>query len=805
MTEVHSKAGRFSAKIANWVIAHRKTAYLLVLLPSLLLGYAIPSIEIFSRFSDLLPQQHEYVKNYNRMKDVFGGANVITISLESKTGDIFTKKTLDKVKYLTDEIDKITGVNHYQVASIAHAKIRVVKTNKEGMVISRPVLPRVIPSNITALKTLKEEILNNPIVYGTYVSKDGSSALITAGFDEKRLDYEQIHTRLSTLKSDIEKDGETLLHIAGEPMLKGWIYSYSEQLYQIFLVTFLIIIVLLYLHFRAISGVFIPVFCTLLSAVWGLGLVGWMDYNLDPLILVVPILISARTTSHCVQLIERFQDERRNGASPKEAVRTSMGELMIPAFIAIFTDAAGLLVLSVSSIPMISKLGIYCSFWSLSNVVTVSILVPLLLLTFPVPIRKMKGKVKISLASTFMASLGRFLVSGKSTIPFSVLIIVILMGGFFYGGKVTVGENKPGSPLLFEDSEYNLAAQKISEKFAGANQLSIYLEGEEAHVVKRPDVAKTMEAFIDHMKDAPKFGGTRDLPTLVRSINRLYHYDDPRWYILPNSQKNIGNTLFMYEAGAAVPGVIQEYMDLEGRRANFVVYFKDATGSTVDAAIEHAKEFIDANPLEGIEYHLAGGIIGVTAASNEEVEYSELMQTLLILLVVMVSVVITYQSFVAALLVFVVLFLAIVINRAYMGFREIGLNINTLPVTAVGIGIGVDYVIYVIDRIKEEYQVNMRKVTGKLIDKTQELNEAIITTLKTTGAAVVFTAVTVVGGIIYWIPGSALRFNSEMAILLILLMISNMVGAITIVPLLIRIFKPKFLSKGLEKKAREEK
>jgi predicted RND superfamily exporter protein len=246
-------------------------------------------------------------------------------------------------------------------------------------------------------------------------------------------------------------------------------------------------------------------------------------------------------------------------------------------------------------------------------------------------------------------------------------------------------------------------------------------------------------------------------------------------------------------------------MDLEGRRANFVVYFKDATGSTVDAAIEHAKEFIDANPLEGIEYHLAGGIIGVTAASNEEVEYSELMQTLLILLVVMVSVVITYQSFVAALLVFVVLFLAIVINRAYMGFREIGLNINTLPVTAVGIGIGVDYVIYVIDRIKEEYQVNMRKVTGKLIDKTQELNEAIITTLKTTGAAVVFTAVTVVGGIIYWIPGSALRFNSEMAILLILLMISNMVGAITIVPLLIRIFKPKFLSKGLEKKAREEK
>lgn len=800
MTEMHTKAGRFSARIANWVVDHRKTAYLLVLIPSLILAYSIPSIEVFSRFSDLLPQQHEYVKNYNRMKEVFGGANVITMSLETKQGDIFNKKTLDKVKYLTEEIDLITGVNHYQVASLAHPKIRVVKTTREGMVISKPVLPREIPMDLDELKLLKEEILNNPIVYGTYISKDGSSALITAGFDEKRLDYSLIHDRLTELKVEMESDGETVLHIAGEPMLKGWIYSYSEQLYQIFSITFLIIILLLYLHFRAFSGVFIPVFCTLLSAVWGLGLVGWMDYNLDPLILVVPILISARTTSHCVQLIERFQDEMRKGATSTDAVRTSMGELMIPAFIAVFTDAAGLLVLSISSIPMISKLGIYCSFWSLSNIVTVSILVPLLLLAMPVPFRQSNKQVKLSFVATLMNSLGRFLVSGKSTIPCAILVLVILMGGFFYGDKVTVGENKPGSPLLFEDSDYNQAAKRISEKFAGANQLSIYLEGEEAHVIKRPDVVKTMEAFIDHMKDAPKFGGTRDVPTLVRSVNRLYHYDDPRWYILPNSQKNIGNTLFMYEAGAAVPGVIQEYMDLEGRRANFVVYFKDATGPTVDGAIERAKEFIETHPLDGVKYHMSGGIIGVTAASNEEVEYSEIMQTILILLVVMASVVVTYQSFIAALLVFVVLFLAIVVNRAYMGYREIGLNINTLPVTAVGIGIGVDYVIYVIDRIKEEYQANMYKAGNQLVNASKELNEAIVTTLRTTGAAVVFTAVTVVGGIIYWIPGSELRFNSEMAILLILLMISNMIGAITIVPLLIRIVKPKFLVKGMVNK-----
>ena len=794
MTELHTKAGRVSQRAANWVVEHHKLAFLLVIIPTLILAYSLPSIEVFSRFSDLLPQKHEYVKNYNRMKDVFGGANVITMSLEAKDEDIFTKEILEKVQYLTTEIDLMSGVNHYQVASIAHAKIRVVKTNKDGLVISRPVLPQEIPSSSEDLKNLKEEILNNTIVYGTYVSKDGKAALITAGFDEERLDYSQIHSRLSELKNEVEKDGSVELFVAGEPMLKGWIYSHSNQLYLIFSVTFSIMIILLFLHFRAISGVFIPIFCTLLSAVWGLGLVGWLKYNLDPLVLVVPILISARTASHCVQLIERFQDEVRKGVDNQQAVKTSMGELLVPASIAIFTDAAGLLVLYVSSIPMISKLGVFCSFWSLSNLVTVSILVPLLLLIIPVPVRKKEEQEK-SFISEKMGGLGRFIISSKSTIPFTMLVLVVMFSAYYYGGKVTVGENKPGSPILFEDSEYNIASARIAEKFAGANQLSIYLEGKEAHIIKRPDVVATMEAFADYMRETPNFGGTRDIPTLVRSVNRLYHYDDPRWYILPESQKDIGNTLFMYEAGAAVPGVIQEYMDLEGRKANFVIYFKDATGETVDRAIHRVKEFIKDHPIDGVEYHLAGGIVGVTAASNQEVEYSEMMQTILILIVVMASVILTYRSIVAAFLVFVVLLLAIMVNRAYMGFREIGLNINTLPVTAVGIGIGVDYVIYIIDRVKEEFNSIMYRARDNIVDSVDALNEAIITTLKTTGAAVVFTAITVVGGIIYWIPGSALRFNSEMAILLILLMLSNMLGAITIVPLLMRIIKPKFICK----------
>jgi len=385
--------------------------------------------------------------------------------------------------------------------------------------------------------------------------------------------------------------------------------------------------------------------------------------------------------------------------------------------------------------------------------------------------------------SRVMASWSVFLTSSKAPVPIFGISLLLIAVGIYYGDKMVVGEEKPGSPILHGDSEYNIAAAQIAGKFAGANQFSIYFEAEEAHKMKEPEVVAVMEEFGAYMANVVNFGGTRDIPNLVRSINRLYHYDDPRWSLIPATQKDVGNTLFMYEAGAAIPGVILEYMDLEGRTANFVVFFKDATGPTVYAAVDAAKKFLAEHPLEGVTPRFAGGIIGTTAAGNEEVQESELNQTILIMIVVMLSVMATYRSITAAILVFVVLAMAVIINRAYMGFRGIGLNINTLPVTAVGIGLGVDYAIYMLDRIREEV-------------RHRTLDDAVRVSLATTGAAVLFTAVTVVAGIVYWIWGSSLRFNSEMAMLLSLLMVSNMVGAVSLLPLLVKVFKPSFVMKS---------
>ena len=240
---LHPDALTRGQRIANWFLDHRLITILIILVPTLVLAYAVGKIAVYSRFADLLPAKHEYIQNYNRMKQTFGGANVVSMSLQVKSGDIFNFATLAKLQLLTREVDLIQGVNHYQVTSIAHPKVRRVRTTAGGLIKSEPVLPETLPTDTEQLKRLREESLNNDIVYGTYISTDGSAALILAGFDEERLDYDKIYARLKALKTEVEADGSATLYVAGEPMLKGWIYHHSSELVTIFSVTLLVMVV----------------------------------------------------------------------------------------------------------------------------------------------------------------------------------------------------------------------------------------------------------------------------------------------------------------------------------------------------------------------------------------------------------------------------------------------------------------------------------------------------------------------------------------------------------------------------------
>ncbi len=777
-TQQKSLTDRIIEAYVTFLWRHRPSVLVVILAITVFWAYHARKVEMYSQFADLLPQGHDYIQAYNRHRETFGGANVVTLVLQVKEGDIFNTETLKKVRYVTDQVDQITGVDHNQVASISHVKIRNIKTLPGGMVRSYPVLPVDIPTDPKELEALKFEMFNNDIVLNKYVSEDGKAALIFAGFNEDRLDYREIHREISRIRQEVE-DENTSLFVAGEPMLKGWVWYFTNEIFLIFTFTGLFVIAALIVYFRRTYGIVVPLIGASIQGIWGLGFIGFWGFNLDPLILVIPLLITARSVSHAVQMIERYFEELEVQKNQERAAFTCMNDLFLPGFTGVLSDAGGILVLSIATIPLIQKLAYYGSWWAFANLFCITHLMPILLSYFPTP-KKTEHFVPhwMQVTLTFVGRLTTN-VGGRWAILLANIVIIIF--GIHTALTVPIGEQEAGSPLLWQDSHYNVSARTINERFAGANQLVVYLEGEREHILKEPYVLATIEEMRRYMLDQPEAGDTRELYTLTRSLNRLYHYNDPRWQVIPPDLATTGNLIFVYEASAPISGVILEYTDLVYKNGQFVVFYKDAKGDTVREAIARAKKFIAEHPIPGVKMRLAGGFIGTTAALNEEIDKSEKQAAMLVILTVYLLVWMSYGSFVAANMVMIALIAAGVASYMYISFMGIGMNINSLPVTAVGMGIGVDYILYVVDRIRREVPL-----AGG--DMMQGIRRAI----STTGMAVTFTATTMIAGIIPWYFLSSLRFSAEMALLLAILLVTHWLSALLLTPAMFALFRPKF-------------
>jgi len=251
----------------------------------------------------------------------------------------------------------------------------------------------------------------------------------------------------------------------------------------------------------------------------------------------------------------------------------------------------------------------------------------------------------------------------------------------------------------------------------------------------------------------------------------------------------VGNFLAQYECaciGVQVQPLITTHINLTHTAGQMEIFYKDTRASTLREAIARAKKYIAEHPVEGVRFRLAGGIVGAMAALNEEIAASERRSTLLITLAVFILVTISYGSLIAGGFVVLTMLAAGVVSYLYMLVMGIGLNIHSLPVTAVGMGIGVDYILYMVDRIRREAQ------------RTGDVDQGIRQALATSGMAVTFTATTMMLGVVPWFVLSSLRFSAEMAVLLAVLLFTHWLAALTLAPSLCAVWRPHFVLAGAE-------
>ena len=776
-----SKITHFFHNIDTYLFRHPRTYLLFIALVTGFFAWKIPGLKMYSDFADLLPQTHSYIELHNEIKDTFGGANVIIVGIEVEQGDIFTSETLALIHRMTLAVDSLPGVNHNLVTSLTHRNSRKIWLSPMGNIESESYYKPEEPNlSQEKLDEMRQDIVANPRIYGPLVSPDMKMALIKAQLNEGQLDYEKTFAELQAVREAESREGVNI-YATGQPVLVGWCYTYKEQIYEIFLFTALIMIGLLVFHFRKLYGVLIPLGGVIVSSIWGLGIISLFGYNVDPLGLVIPFLISARAMSHGIQIVERYYAELPNFDQASGAARHTFDSLFRPGTLGVVSDAIGLLLIAVGSIPLNTKLAHYASLWAVSIIFTVLIAVPLLLTILPKP-------KDIHLKKNVLRSIGTgcaHLVGGSRSPQFIVLIGAILVGaGFYFSSYVVIGEAEPGSPILYRDHDYNVSSKVINDRFPGSEELYIVAETDAKGGLKRSEVLSALEDLESHMMLDPEVGGAKGIPDLVKQLNRLLHNNDPRWYQIPPDPLYTGGLLFTYMASSPIPGALKEFSDTDDRVANLVFFYKDHQGETIRRAIYMAKDWINKNKekVKGLVVRLAGGTIGVTAAMNEAAFDTNKMVLPAVFLLIFLSVTLFYTSLQAGVMMFLAMLFATTLTYAYMGIQDVGININTVPVIAVGVGVGIDYSIYMMDRIRDE------------MSRLGDLNQAVQKAISTTGLAISFTALTLIAGIIMWIILSDLRFQADAALLLSVMVVLNAMAALLLVPSMTLVFKPKFVT-----------
>ncbi|MDY6971598.1 MAG: MMPL family transporter, partial [Thermodesulfobacteriota bacterium] len=766
-------------RISTRVIEHKYVVLAIVLIITVFFGLQIKSLVIKTDLTDLFPRSHPFIKTHEKYKDQLGSPFKVFMMLRVKKGDIYNRTTLEKTIRLTDGLDAIPGVNHNHVYSIASHKLKKVRVTKDAIITEN--LMKEVPAS---MDQFRDTIRTTPGIFGVWVSSDEKSLLFTAGFIERLMEHEVIFKAVNRLieeESDLNHD----IYAAGEPILMGWVNNYQQEMWLIFGATFLSLFVLLYFYFRNLTGVLVPVSSTVVGGIWGLGFVGLVGYNLEPLVLVIPLLITARALSHAVQITERYFECYQESQDVKQACVDCMSSILPPGTLGIVTDALGILFIAVAPIPIIQKLAYMCGFWAISIVFTGLIFAPLLISLLP-PSRNIeqivdteRGTVQKTLS--VMARIG----FGRGAIVTLILVIILAVFTTIVASKVNIGDIHPGSPLLWEDSDYNIAIDQINNNFPGTEELYVIIEGEGPDAVETPRFLRILDSFQRHMEDSPLVGHTLSVADFLPIIYRYIYGGHPKWETLPLG--DLQSSQIFYRLGVhAAPGDYDLYFAGDRSLANIIVWYKDHMGNTLRNAIATVKEFMEEEKEllagEKCTLRLASGNIGVLAAINETVQDSQLLNVLLVMSVVFLLCSLTYRSVVAALILMVPLNLTNMITLSIMRWLDIGLNINTLPIVSVGVGVGIDYGIYLLSRLCEEFQT-VGEYTSSVATKA----------IKTTGKAIFFTATTMVIGVIFWYFLSSMKFQAEMGLLLAIIMSINMVGALVVIPTMVYIFRPKFL------------
>ncbi|HET9692755.1 MAG TPA: MMPL family transporter [Steroidobacteraceae bacterium] len=781
------------ARLASWVMRHRRPSLIAFALVTLVFAAGIRDVEIKTIFSDLLPTDDPFVQVYKDHPN-FGNPLTVTVMVRNRHGDIYNAATLAKVWQITRDIDLAPGVDHDQILSIATEKARYAEATAGG-VDMRPLMEDHVPATPEEVAEFRSRVDKSPGSRAFLISADGSATLINATFIEQRVDYGEAFEFVQNLVTQA-RDDDHEVHLAGQPALIGWVYRYEMQMALIFGVTLAALVLALALYMKNIVGVVTPLLTSAVAAVWGFGFVGWLKSPIEPLLMIVPLLLVARSFSHCVQFTERYYEIFAHVKDRAKAAEITMSVMMAPSVLGIFTDIVAIFLIAIAPIPAMQRFALFCGFWAVWLIPTGVVLISLLLAELPAPknIERLVGLGEQGgshgHARRLLARIAR-ITHGPPARATGLVVLVVAGFALYQLSRLEIGNPVEGSNLLWPDSEFNRAVAEINRNFPGVNTLELVFEAKDQtsadRAMRQADTVLTMQrvqGLIEQERSPPR--ATLSFADYLMEANRLFSGGNPKWLPLDDNDQAVNAAASAVMLGSS-PKAYSHVIDFEQQNGTVSLWYSDNKQATVETAIAQARAAVAAVGAEheSFRIRLASGTIALQHATNSVVERYHWVILGFLNLVILTGCSLAYRSVVAGLILLVPVNLANVVLGASLHMMGVGLDINSLLVASIGVGVGIDYGIYLLSRICEEHHAH-----------GGDWGRTLTAALTTTGKAIMFTASIMLVGILPWYFLSGLKFMADMGLLLVMIMLINMVLALVVLPLLVWFIKPRFVARN---------
>jgi len=765
------RGNRLVAALEQGIFGHRKTVVAVFVVATVAMAWFATQLRIDAGFTKQLPKDHPYMETFLKYRDEFGGANRILIAIMTREGDIFTPEFFATLKDATDAVFFLPGVERSSVKSLFTPNVRFTEVVVGG-IAGGNVVPADFKPTEEGLREVRRNILKADIV-GRLVANDFSGAMISAELQEfdpdtgEPLDYAEVASLLEEKIRDrfSSYNGEQYdIHIIGFAKMVGDITEGAGRVVMFFFVAFVITALLIFVYAGSwrITGLILA--CSLLAVVWQLGLLPILGFGLDPMSILVPFLVFAIAVSHAVQMVSAARSEVYWGADFDQAARGAFRRLLLPGSVALASDTIGFITILLIDIGIIREVAITASLGVAVIILTNLFLLPVLLtgLSFHEEYR-----ARLERRARTFAGLWH-VIARATTTRGSVLVLIIaaglLAGGLWRGTDVAIGDLHRGVPELRPDSRYNQDTIAITENFSiGVDVMSVFTETRPQGCIDY-EVMRAIDDFGWWMSNVDGVQSTMSLPKVAKGINAGWNEGSLKWHVLPRSQPAMVQATSPVETSSGLLNGDCSVMPV-------LLYTTDHKATTIDRIVREVKSYEAAHGSDLAHFRLAGSIVGVWAATNEAVEAAQFPILFYVFSTIIILCLVSFRSVAGTVCIVVPLGLVSLLAYALMNTLEIGLKVNTLPVVALGVGIGVDYGIYIFSRFQS------------LLKEGYSVTEGYFTTLAISGFGVIFTGCALAIGVATWIF-SPLQFQADMGILLTFMFLMNMLGAILLLPAL---------------------